>query len=416
MVDMVVVGNVVGEAGMSGLAIGGDLLVFLTFVSLGFSSAGQTIISQYIGAGEKDRLSRFIGTMSSFLMLCAVGMSVLCLLLRKHILQWMNTPAESWDQAMAYSVTCIFGLVFVYGYNIVGAVMRGMGDSKRPFVFIAVSAVINLGLDLLFVAVFRWEAFGAALATVIAQGTSFLSSVIYLYIRKDRFQFDFSLQSFRIDKNELKMLIRLGVPMALRSASTQFSKVFINAWINSFGVTVSAVAGIAQKFDTIFILLVNSVITAGSSMVGQNIGAGKYDRASKVLRSAFLLNGSCFLVVFLVLALFPQNVFRLFTDNEQVLEVCMQYLPAALVAIVGSAVRAPMNAFTSGCGNYKFNFAVAIMDGIVGRIGFSLLLGAALGLGYFGIWMGSSLAGFMPFILGGIYYLSGHWKKKSAIQ
>ena len=156
VVDMVIVGRVVGEAGLSGLSIGGDMLSFLTFLSMGFATACQTIISQYIGAGWKERLSRFIGTMSSFLMLCAVGMSVICLILRKQILTWLNTPAESWDQALAYSTTCMVGLIFIYGYNVIGAILRGMGDSKRPFLIISMAAVLNLLLDLLFVVGFRW--------------------------------------------------------------------------------------------------------------------------------------------------------------------------------------------------------------------------------------------------------------------
>lgn len=145
VVDMVVVGRVVGEAGLSGLSVGGDVLSLLTFLSIGFSNAAQIIISQYIGAGLKERLSRFIGTMATFLFLCAVGMSAVCLLLRGQILSLMNTPAEAWGQALAYSTTCMLGLVFIYGYNIVSAILRGMGDSKRPFLFIAIAAVIKIG-------------------------------------------------------------------------------------------------------------------------------------------------------------------------------------------------------------------------------------------------------------------------------
>lgn len=135
----------------------------------------------YIGAGLRDKLSRFIGTMTTFLLLCAVGMSVIFFLLRNQVLTLLNTPAESWDQAMAYATTCMFGLVFIYGYNIVSAILRGLGDSRRPFLFIAIAAVLNVILDLLFVVGFGWEALGAALATVIAQGVSFLTALLYLY-------------------------------------------------------------------------------------------------------------------------------------------------------------------------------------------------------------------------------------------
>lgn len=415
VVDMVVVGRVVGEAGLSGLSIGGSMLSFLTFVSMGFSSACQTIIAQYIGAGWRERLSRFIGTMSSFLMFCAVSISVICLFLRNQILSLLNTPAESWDQAMAYSVTCMVGLVFIYGYNIVSAILRGMGDSKHPFMFISLAAVLNLLLDLLFVAVLWWEAFGAALATVIAQAINFLTALIYLYRNREKVGFHFTLRHFRIDRAELGPLLKLGIPSAISAASIQMSMLFINSWINSYGVTVSAVTGIGSKVDLFANQMCFAIATAGSSITGQNIGAGKYSRVTHILGAAFFLNAISFVVTASIMGFFPEAIYSIFTNDADVLRVCMEYLPVSLVSFAGSALRGAMNAFNLGCGNYKFNFAVAFMDSIVGRIGFSLLLGLAMDLGYFGFWMGNALAGLMPFFLGGFYFLTGWWKKKSSI-
>lgn len=415
VVDMVVVGHVVGEAGLSGLSIGGDVLSFLTFLSMGFSTACQTIISQYIGAGWRDKLSRFIGTMSSFLMLCAVGMSVICLILRNQILTWLNTPAESWDQAMAYCVTCMCGLVFIYGYNIVSAILRGMGDSKRPFVFISIASVLNLGLDILFVAGFHWEAFGAALATVIAQAVSFVVSLIYLYKKRANLGFDFALRHFRIDRAELGPLLKLGIPSAISCASIQISKLFVNAWINDFGVTVSAVTGVGHKVDLFANQMSFAIASAGGSMVGQNIGAAKYDRVNRILRWAFLLTCSFAVLTIAAITLFPRAIFGIFTEEAAVLLVCMEYIPICYVNFTASALRGAMNSFSFGCGNYKYNFAIALLDGIVARIGFSLLLGFALDLGYFGFWLGNALAGSVPFFLGMFYYLTGWWKKTSNI-
>ncbi len=415
VVDMIVVGRVVGETGLSALAIGGDISSLLTFLSMGFSTAAQIIISQYIGAGLKEKLSRFIGTMFSFLMLCAVGMSALCLLLRQEILALMNTPPEAWDQALAYSTTCACGLIFIYGYNIVSAVLRGMGDSKRPFVFIAVAAVLNLVLDIWFVAGLGWGAFGAAFATVIAQAVSFLSALVYLYRKRARFGFDFVLTNFRINRHELMVLIKLGVPFAIRSAAIHFSKLFVNSWINSYGVTISAVSGAAYKVDTFANLMGNAINTAGSSIVGQNIGAKKYDRIPRILGAAFLLNGICFTCMVAIICVFPTQVFSLFTSEAAVLLVCLEYVPVSVINFVCSALRNAMNSFTGGCGNYKFNFAVAIFDGLIARIVLSLLFGLTLGMGYFGFWLGNAVAGATPFVLGGIYYLSGRWKKTSAI-
>ena len=415
MVDMIVVGQVVGEAGLSGLSIGGDFLSLLTFLSMGFAGASEIIISQYIGAGLKEKLSRFIGTMSVFLFLCAVSMSVICLLLRNQILSWLNTPAESWDHALAYATTCMFGLIFIYGYNAVSAIMRGMGDSKRPFVFITIASVLNLILDLLFVVVFHWEAFGAALATVIAQAVSFITALVYLYKNRTKFGFELTLKHFRIDLSELGPLVKLGVPMAIRSAAIMFSRMIVNAWINDYGVTVSAVTGIALKVDMVGIHMGHAVATASSAMAAQNIGAGKFDRVTRVLRCAFLLNAICFSLVILVVACFPMTVFGVFTQDPAVLLVCMEYVPVSVLNLICSALRDSMNGFANGCGNYSYNFAVAIIDGVIGRIGFAILLGMVCNLGYMGYWLGNAIGGLMPFLIGTVYYLSGRWKQTSNI-
>ena len=127
MVDMIIVGRAAGEVGLSAVAVGGDVSNFLTFFAMGFANAGQIIISQYIGAGQKDKVGRFTGTMFTFLLGCALVLSAVCLFLRHPILQVMNTPEESYNDTLAYATVCIVGLVFIYGYNIVGAILRGMG-------------------------------------------------------------------------------------------------------------------------------------------------------------------------------------------------------------------------------------------------------------------------------------------------
>ncbi len=413
LVDMVVVGQVVGAPGLSGISVGGDVLAMLTFIAIGFADAGQVIISMYIGSGLKEKLSRFIGTMATFMLFCAIAISALFLLLRNEILTLLNTPAESWDQAMAYAATCMVGLIFIYGYNVVSAILRGMGDSKRPFLFIAIAAVLNVVLDLVFVAGLGWESFGAALATVLAQAVSFLTALIYLCKNRRRFGFDLTHRHFRIDRRELLTLVKLGVPFALRQAAVLFSKFFINFWLNGYGVTVSAVSGIGYKLDVIGNLVGSAVSTAGSSMVGQNLGAGKHGRVSRILGCALLINCIFYSVLILVIGLFPRFVFGCFTGDASVLAVCMEYLPFLLVIYAASALRNSMYSFTNGCGNSRFNFCVAVLDGFVVRIGLSVLLGLGLGLGYRGFWAGSAAAGFVPFLLGIGFYLSGSWREAS---
>ena len=416
MVDMIIVGRVTGKVGLSAVSVGGDVSNFLLFLSMGFSNAGQVILSQLMGAGQHDKLSRFARTMCTFLFSCALALSVVCFCLRAPILRLMNTPAESYDQTMAYATVSIVGLVFVYGYNMVSAILRGLGDSRHPFIFISIASVLNVLLDLLFVVGFRTGAMGAALATVISQSISFICCAVFLYRNQARLGLEFRLRGFFLwDRELLGSLIKLGVPMAIKSAAIHVSKLFVNSWINSFGVAVSAMAGIANKVNSISNLFSNAVNTAGSSMVGQNIGAKKYERVPQVMLTAFGVCLTIAVVISGVIVLFPRAVFGIFTDEADVMAIAMEYVPIAVLIFFGSAFRACMNALINGSGNYRVNFATAIFDGIVMRIGLSVLFGLVLDMGYMGFWLGDAVAGFTPFVIGGVYYFSGKWKTRKFV-
>ncbi len=418
MVDMVVVGLAAGKVGISAVSVGGDVSHFLTFLAMGFSNAGQVIISQYIGAGRQKEVGRFIGNMFTFLISCSFVISAGCLFIRTPILSWMNTPAEAWEQTMAYATTCMVGLVFIYGYNIVSAVLRGLGDAKHPFWFVSIAAVLNVILDIWFVLGMGMGAFGAALATVISQAVSFIISVIFLARRRTMLGFEINKADFvHMDKEMLSALIKLGIPMAIKNASVQFTKLFVNSWINSYGVAVSAVAGIASKFASVSNLASNSVNTAGSSMVGQNIGAEKYKRVPKIMASVFAITFTITTILTAAVLLFPEQVFGIFTSEADVLAICMEYLPIAVLVFFGSACRAPSNALINGSGNYKVNFAVAMLDGFVMRIGLSVLFGLVLDMKYIGFWLGDACAGFTPMVIAIFYYFSGIWKtRKYAVK
>ena len=416
MADMVIVGQVMGSVGLSAVSIGGDVSSFLTFVAMGFSNAGQVIISQFIGAGQKRKVGAFTGTMFTFLLGFAVVLGSICLLSRQGILGLMNTPEAAWQEALNYSTVCILGLVFIYGYNMVSAVLRGMGDSKHPFIFIGLAAVMNVVLDIVLVWGLKMGAMGAAIATVFSQGFSFVCCVVFLWRSRQEMGFEVSLDDFLHPKMEyLSPLVKLGIPMAIKSAAIHFSKLFVNSWINSYGVAVSAMAGIVNKLSSICNLISNSVNAAGSSMVGQNVGAQKYERVPRIMLTCFAFTLCSASLMSLIIYLFPQAVFGIFTDEAAVMAIAMEFLPVSVVLFMGSACRSPMNALINGSGNHRVNFATAILDGIVMRIGLSILLGVVLGMDYIGFWLGDALAGYTPFFIGLVYYFSGSWKTRKYV-
>lgn len=175
---------------------------------------------------------------------------------------------------------------------------------------------------------------------------------------------------------------------------------------------VSAFAGIANKVSSISNLVSNAMNTAGSTMVGQNIAAGKFERVKMILIRLTVITLSVAAVISVLLILFPTQFFSIFSNDPAVLEIAVNYVPIAILLFFGSSMRAVMNALINGSGNYKINFVTAILDGIVMRIGCALLFGLALDMKHYGFWLGDAIAGFTPFFIGLVFYLSGQWKKK----
>ena len=415
MVDMVVIGQFVGKVGLSAVSIGGDVLNLMTFLVMGLAGAGQVILAQYIGAGRRDRIRRVVGTMFTVILAGALVLSVLVLLLTDQILAAMQTPDEAWAFAQDYIRTCATGLVFIYGYNLVSAILRGMGDSRHPLLFIAVATVVNLVLDLIFVAGVGMGPMGAALATVIGQGVSFLWALVFLYRRRAQFGFDFHPASFRVDGEILARLLKLGIPMSLQYGAIMFSMLFVNAFLNSYGVVASAVTGVGNKLGSVASVVSGALSQGGSSLVGQNIGARRYDRVSRIVGISALIGLTFSVTLSLVTIFFPRTVFGLFNREKEVLDMAMTYIPCAVMLFLGFAARAPFNALINGVGNAKLNLTLGLLDGIVCRVGLALLLGVAAGWGIQGFWYGNALAGYVPFFVGGIYYCSGLWRRSGVV-
>ena len=410
MVDMIIVGQFVGTAGLSAVSIGGEVLMLITFVAMGFSNAGQILISRYVGARQFDRVGEMVGTLFTLLEGLAFVIMVIFFFSYQGILRWLNTPEEIWEYTRQYSITCVWGIPFIYGYDLVSAILRGMGDSKHPFLFIALASVINVALDILLV----WPAglgpFGAALATVIGQAVSFLFALRLLYKNREHIHFDFHPSHFRIGKRVIRPLLALGIPMVIQSAAITFSMLFVNSYINTYGTVAVAVTGVARKLESMISVVSQAISSAGGAMISQALGAGKTERVPKIVFHALWIVAIPSAVFALITWLKPEWLFGLFSTDPAVLEMALSYIPVAMVQYLGCTLRPPSFALINGSGNSKLNLLVALLDGIFCRIGLSLLLGVALSMGIRGFWYGNALSGLVPFLIGTAYLISGRWK------
>lgn len=415
MIDMMVVGRFVGSTGLSSVSIGGDIIHLYMFLGMGFATAGQIIVSQYVGAGRRDELNEVIGTQFTFVFTLAACLTVISLLFAPGMLSILHAPEASYAGAKAYTLCCSCGLIFIFGYNSVAAILRGMGDSRHPMIFIGLAAIINTVLDLLFIAVFSMGAFGAALATVIAQSVSFLLCMFYLYKNKEQFGFDFRLKSFRMSKRILPTVIRLGVPIALQSSAGSISALFVSSFINTYGVAASAITGIGNKLNSIALIVCNALNTSGAAIIGQNFGAGMLERVRQTFRRVFVFDLIFVSLLSIGILSFPEAVFGLFNKSPDVLALAPVYAKVAAVSFMGFAFRSPSLALVNGLGQSKMNFLMGVVEGFVLRIGLTYLLGVVLKLGLPGFWYGSVIASYGYGLVMFPYYFSGVWEKEKTV-
>ena len=417
LVDMSVVGHYMGSAGLSAVSTGGRLVDLLTFVCTGFCTGGQILLAQQVGAKKHQEMQKTIGTLFSFTMLSAVVLGLLSIVFHNDLLRLLNTPETAFQEAASYMVICNSGCIFIFGYNALCSSLRGMGDSKRPLVFVAIASVINLILDLIFVAGFGLGAAGAAVATVISQAISFLSALIYLIVKRESFGFTFSRSTLKIHGPTLKILTKLGVPLAFQMAAISISMLFVNSFVNAYGEAASAVYGAGLKLQNIPSIITQGMSTANASMVGQNMAAGRPDRVKQSVHTCFILNGTVYGIFILGCLLFPRQIFTIFTTDEAVLALAPTYLRISCIGFAASIFNSSFNSVINGIGFTALSMAIGLLDSVVARISLSLLLGITLGMGLNGFFLGHALAIWVTALMAFGYYLSGHWQHyKLAVQ
>jgi putative MATE family efflux protein len=314
---------------------------------------------------------------------------------------------------MYYMVICSAGMIFIFEYNALCAILRGMGESKLPMVFVGIASIINVILDIIFVGPCGWGAGGAAAATVIAQAVSCICAAVYLYRHKEAAQFDFKLRSFGIDKEQLKALCRLGVPGVIQMLMITFSLAYVNSKINLYDVTASAVDTVGNKLATIVNILTGAVSVASGSMVAQSFAAGKMDRIKKIVHVALAVGLIWFAVMALCYLFLPRQIFGIFTTDEAVLNMAPKYCRIMVLWLLAACTMNAPYAVVKGIGFASYDMFVGIMDGVVARIGLAMLLGHIAGL--YGYWTGNAIAGFVTTFLMGGYYLTGKWKTRKVI-
>ncbi len=415
LVDLAIIGKFLGSEALSAASNSGQITFMLYAIGIGLGGGGQILISQLTGAGKRNEYQETIGTLVTFGIASAFVTTFIALAFGRPLLELINTPPEALDQAVEYLRACAFGFVFCVGFNTFSAVLRGMGDSKTPFLISAVCALMNVVLDLLLVAVIPLGVAGAAWATSISQLCSFVFAIVYLYRRRERLGFDFKLRSFRIHGQKLKIILKLSVPLMVSSICISLSLTFINSFVNPYGVTASAVNGVGGKLSSLMQVVTHALQPAVGAFVGQNMGAGKPERAKKAVWCALGIGLAFWVVVALVCTLFPRAVFGLFSNEAPVLDLAVDYLRINIWNYFAWAIMSPALGLMSGVGASTLQLGVSLLDGVVARIGLSLLFGITFSMGLSGFWIGSTMATYVTVILGWLFFFFGRWKERTLV-
>lgn len=414
--DMLVVGRVVGKAGLAAISNASMLSFIINSICIGVTMGGTVLAAQYKGANDEQGQKETIGTLFSLSFIASILVTAAGLLLYSHLFSLLHVPVEAMKDACGYMQIICMGTVFVFGYNAVCSLMKGFGDSKSPLYFVAVAAVINVFLDLLLVGPMGMGTKGAAYATIFSQGISLVVSVIHLK-RKD-FIFDFKLKSFAMQREKLIIILKVGLPAAAQMVIVNISYLLVTGMLNTFGVSVAAASGIGLKVNTFAGMPCWAVGQAVTAMAGQNMGAKDTERVKKTTRYGLLINIFITFITIVFVQIFSEAIIMLFDPaSTDVITEGVMYL--RICCSINSLVYAAMytlDSFAIGVGSANIAMCNAFLDAMIVRLPVCWFLAFPMQMGFMGVYIGQALSPILPALAGVIYFRGKSWETKKLIN
>ena len=427
VVDMIVVGHCVGHGGMAAVAVASRSYGFLVLLCVGLMGGAQVYLSQMIGKGNRARggapataadlakLGRAVGTIFTLMAIIAVISFLIMIFLSGPFLKMIKTPDEVYQDALNYMLLRTIGIFFTFGYNMFSAVMRGVGDSRHPMIFVIIGAVLNLVLDILFVKYFKMGVNGAAIATVIAMAIKFVITASFIYRRRAEIGFDFKLKSWRVDGEIARGITKLAIPFGIRFVAMDISMIFVQALVNLEGVAAMAVFVAGIRLDNTVHTLATGVFSGASGIIGQNYGAHKIHRIRTTIHYTWLISAGLYATFMVLLLTIPKQMFGIFTTSPEVQKLVPIFVGAIIWHFPAATVTKGTTALIHGIGNAWLSFALAFIDAFVLRVTLSWVLGRVLGWGLYGYILGYALAAYGMAIPGLIYYFFYPWYKRKLV-
>ncbi len=405
-VDLLVIGKFCSAASVAAVSTATQVTQIITSLITGFTLAGTVLVGKYAGMGKREKVERTIGTTVTFFGLFSFGFTLLSILAIPWVLSLLQVPEASYQEAYSYIFICCLGVFFICQYNALSAVLRGYGDSVSPLLFVAVACVFNIVGDIFTVSCLHMGPAGTALSTVISQGLSM--GIAILHLNRQKFIFRFSLTSLGMDREILKELIRVGIPVSFQECMVRISFLYLTAITNSFGIYVSSAVGIAGKYDVFAMLPATSAANALTALTAQNLGAGKRQRARQFLKCALAGAFCCSLLFFLWAQFAPASMIHLFSGDEKVVQAGIPFFRSCSLDYLAVSVLFCVNGYLNGCEKTLFTMVNCCAGALIIRIPllYFLFHSQVTGLEYYGLVSPASSLIMLGVILG--YVIAGH--------
>ncbi|HNZ43816.1 MAG TPA: MATE family efflux transporter [Bacteroidales bacterium] len=408
IVDSIIVGNYLGEEALA--AVGGSFPVIFVLISLvmGVSIGSTIIIAQFFGAKDFNNVKKAIDSLLIFLFFASLVLTMLGLIFAENIFRSMNMPEEIIPDAISYFNIMMYGMVIMFGFNAVSSILRGLGDSRTPLYFLIIATVLNIFLVILFVRYFGWGIKGSAIATVVAQGVSFILSIIYLNRFHDIIKFSFF--DIKFHREIFLKSLKIGIPSGLQQTFVAFGMMALLRFVNGFGTDTIAAYTVAGRIDSFAMQPAMNFSMALSTFVGQNMGANKVDRVKNGYRATLLMTAVFSIVITFVAILFGSQIMSLFTDSGEVVSIGHSYLVIVCSFYILFSTMITTQGLIRGAGDTLIPMFITLMSLWLLRIPLSYVLSRAMGSD--GIWWSIPIAWAFGMIASWIYYTTGKWKNK----
>lgn len=366
LADLFIVGQYNGADVITAVSAGSQIMHMITVIIVGLAMGCTVMISQAVGAKQKETISYTIGNTITIFFVFSIVLSMLLIALVHPIMQIMSIPPESLQQTKAYLIICFLGIPVITAYNVISSVLRGMGDSKAPMYFVAIACTINIVLDYCFIGVLGQQAVGAALGTVLSQTCSVIFAVIF--VRRKDMGIHLSRKHLKLRKQLIQSIFQIGFPIALQDGLIQISFLIITIIANSRGIEIAAAVGIVEKIISIIFLVPSSMLSAVSAIAAQNIGAGCHQRAAKTLQYSILTTiifGTC---ISIVVQFISEPMVGLFTSDPAVVIYGGQYLHSYVVDCIFAGIHFCFSGYFCAYKKSIFSFIHNIVSIVMVRI------------------------------------------------